>query len=115
MKMLYCWRCKADVPMLDEAEYAVVATLYSDSIQATKDYRRKHGLPLDAVPKDLFRPVIEAYERMTGWREANANAIMHHRLSKLGPLCTVCGKPLRTPEAAKCMECGAGVASDTES
>jgi hypothetical protein len=50
--------------------------------------------------------VIDAYERMTGMRETNANAIMHHRASIYGPPCIICGKPLRTPRAAKCMSCG---------
>jgi hypothetical protein len=35
MKMLYCWRCKIDVPMLDEDEFAIVSQLYSESLHAT--------------------------------------------------------------------------------
>lgn len=29
MKMLWCWRCKMEVPMLDENEYAKAEKLYS--------------------------------------------------------------------------------------
>jgi hypothetical protein len=106
--MLYCWRCDADVPMLDEEEFPVVAKLYSEALRATKEFRQEHGLPLEGLAiEDRFRPVIDAYERMTGWRGTIANAIMHHRLSMYGPPCTVCGKPLRTPDAANCMACGA--------
>ena len=28
MKVLYCWRCKMDVPMLDEQEFEIAEHLY---------------------------------------------------------------------------------------
>ncbi|WP_220137829.1 hypothetical protein [Myxococcus llanfairpwllgwyngyllgogerychwyrndrobwllllantysiliogogogochensis] len=56
--------------------------------------------------EERFRPVREEYERLTGFHETNANAVMHHRLSQYGPPCAHCGKPLRTPEARHCAACG---------
>lgn len=107
MKVMWCWRCKMDLPMLDEAEFAIIDDLYSGAFKATKEFREKHGLPLDNCPIDeLYRPVREAYAHMTGMTESNHNAIMHHRISIYGLPCESCGKPLRTPQASFCAACG---------
>jgi hypothetical protein len=96
-----------DIPMLNETEYACISQLYSDGIGATKKFRQLHNLPLDKCSIDeRFRPVRDAYERMTGFKETNHNAIMHHRISLFGPPCPKCGKPFRTPKARLCAECG---------
>jgi hypothetical protein len=96
-----------DVPMLDEEEFAVVAGLYSGAFTLTREFRIEHNLPLSGCSIDeRFRPVREAYERMTGMAEPNHNAVMHHRISIYGPPCERCGKPLRTPRASFCAACG---------
>lgn len=96
--------------MLDEEEFAVVSDLYQKAVEDTKEFRREHNLPLSACPtRELFRPVREAYRRMTGADEPNHDAIMHHRVSIYGPPCARCGKPLRTPRAAFCAACGLSV------
>ena len=93
--------------MLDEEEFATISELYRDGIHATKEFRQRHNLSFkDASVHDRFRPVRDAYERMTGFKEANENAILHHRLSLYGPPCSNCGKPLRTAKARKCFVCG---------
>jgi hypothetical protein len=108
VKLLYCWRCGKEMPMLDKDEFAVVAELYGAAFSATKEFRQQHGLPLSgAIVEERFRPVLDAYERLTGFRESNANAVMHHRLALYGPPCPKCGKPLRSPRAMRCMACGA--------
>jgi hypothetical protein len=108
MKMMYCWRCKIDVPMLDEEEFAIVDRLYSQGMQAIKEFREQHGVSLNEVSvRDFFHSVREAYKQMTGMDESNENAILHHRISIYGPPCQVCGKPLRTPRASFCAACGA--------
>jgi hypothetical protein len=108
MKMMYCWRCQMNVPMLDEEEFAVIDQLYSQGVQAIKEFRAEHGVSLDEISvHDFFHSVREAYQRMTGMDEANENAILHHRISIYGPPCQVCGKPLRTPRASFCAACGA--------
>ncbi len=112
MKVLWCWRCKMEVPMLDEEEFAVVDKLYSEAFRMTKEFRLKYNLPLGECPIDeRFRPVREAYEQITGVFESNHNAIMHHRISLYGEACENCGKPLRTPRAAFCAACGKTVDS----
>jgi hypothetical protein len=92
--------------MLNEEEYAEVSRLYSGGIRATKEFRERWGVPLkDALTEERFRPVRDAYERLTGMKESNQNAIMHHRLSLYGPPCKNCHKPLRTPRAKLCASC----------
>jgi len=72
------------MPMLEETEYAQVLSKVN-----TRDF-------------SLF---LAEYERITGYRETNPNAIYHHRLAMYGPPCKHCGKPLRTPQAKLCGSC----------
>jgi hypothetical protein len=75
--------------MLDEAEWAEVV----------------RPRPGTALPTRLAA-ILETYHRLTGFKETNANAVMHHRLAAYGPPCASCGKPLRTPRASFCAACG---------
>jgi hypothetical protein len=95
-----------EVPRLDDDEYAVIAQLNRERLNARKEYRRQHGVPLSATPTDLYRPVLEAYERMTGCKETEPNAILHHVISQYGPPRPHCGRPYRTRTATKCYESG---------
>jgi hypothetical protein len=107
MKILWCWRCRMELPMLDEEEFAIIAKLYLGGIGGVKEVRTRNDASLsETFRTDLFRPMREAYFQMTGIHESNENAIMHHRISLYGPACENCGKPLRTPRASFCAECG---------
>jgi hypothetical protein len=55
--------------------------------------------------REQLAPVLEEYNRVTGSRETNVNAVYHHKLSMYGPPCAKCGKPLRTPRARLCGSC----------
>jgi len=104
--MLWCWRCKAEMPMLDEAEFAEIAALYSEAIGSTKALRRETGVSLQHPSVyERFRFVRERYEAITGYHETNANAILHHRISLYGPPCVQCEKPLRSSKAKVCGSC----------
>jgi hypothetical protein len=85
-ELLYCWRCKMEIPMLDDDEWVEVVSHFTDGRDV----------------KGLAR-----YYQITGFRETNPAAIGHHRLSLFGPPCPSCGKPLRTPRAKWCAACGA--------
>ena len=106
MRVLWCWRCKANVPMLDEEEFASVAHLYREAFKATGDFRQQWSIPLEhASIEDRFKPVRLRYAQLTGMKECHQNVIMHHRVSMYGPPCKECGKPLRTPLAKVCGAC----------
>jgi hypothetical protein len=66
MKWLWCWRCQKEMPMLDEAEYQAVAS--------------KRQLQASCSLKEQFADALDEFERITGFREENPNAIWHHRL-----------------------------------
>ncbi|OJJ19881.1 hypothetical protein BKI52_15485 [marine bacterium AO1-C] len=103
MKMLYCWRCKMEVPMLDDDEFAKAYKIYGEVFTSV----RRKGLPKGATSlKDAFKPFLDYYNNLTGWDETNPNAILHHHISIYGPPCENCGKPYRTPEASFCAACG---------
>lgn len=97
MKILWCWRCKMEIPMLDDAEYAVAGELYSEGVRS----RDRTGTRLER-----FKPLLDYYKEVTGWDETEPNAIMHHCISMYGPPCEKCGKPYRTPKASFCAACG---------
>jgi hypothetical protein len=94
------------MPMLDEDEFAEMWRLYGGGMKATKEFRQKWGLPLEGIQRELrFKPLLDRYEQLTGMKETNPNAVMHHRLAQYGPPCKRCGKPLRTPRAKLCGAC----------
>jgi hypothetical protein len=106
-KLLYCWRCKMDVPMLDEAEWAEVFP----SLESIKRYgheNRPSAAELTAYKDYAWGSgAVDRYRRMTGFRADDAGVIRYHRIANLGPPCSACGKLLRTPRAKLCAECGA--------
>lgn len=92
--------------MLDEVEFAEVSRLYRESMMGAKEYRKTKGTSLADTPVNaIFEPVRDKYEQITGMKESNENAIMHHRISLYGPPCKRCQKPLRTPRARLCGSC----------
>jgi DNA-directed RNA polymerase subunit RPC12/RpoP len=106
-KMLYCWRCKREVPMLDEHEWELIKPGLTETQEGIKAHRKAHGTSLrEALVRVYGSGALRRYFELTGFREANINAILHHRLSQFGPPCATCGKPLRTPRAKLCVECG---------
>jgi hypothetical protein len=96
MKIQYCWRCKADVAMLDEDEFQTAQKLYSQGMSNVKVKPRTEQYSL----------LLNYYNDLTGANETEPNAIMHHRLTLYGTACDNCGKPYRTPSASFCASCG---------
>jgi hypothetical protein len=79
MKALWCWRCKQEVPMLDENEYAAVLGLYRQCFEQAGTA----GLSAEGSGSGIeraFAPVTGLYEELTGWHGMHHNAVMHHRL-----------------------------------
>lgn len=79
--------------MLEPEESKEAAKIYSEAFK---------GGGLSAMKESL----LEYYNRITGFGETNANAVMHHIVGIYGPPCERCGKPYRTPKAKLCAACG---------
>ena len=108
VRRMWCWRCQIELPMLDEEEFAAVSAVMSQCMRAASAFRQEQSLPSEGLKvADRFKPALDLYQEITGFAETNANAIWHHRISDYGPDCGACGRPLRTPQAKRCLDCGA--------
>ena len=83
------------MPMLDEDEFNLVLSKFGPKAGGTIAERAER----------FQGPMLDEYERITGFAETNFNALYHHRLSLYGPPCSKCGKPLRSPKAKVCAAC----------
>jgi hypothetical protein len=110
MKLFWCWRCKADMPMLDEAEFGELRT-FADAGSDRTFWLLPRLLKSGSKEEQWKRRWLDRFEAMTGHRETNPNAIWHHRLALYGDPCRYCGKPLRTPRAKLCAHCGTSAIS----
>jgi hypothetical protein len=110
-RIVYCWRCRIDVPMLDEREWDDVLPHLRQGIHDIREYRQAHGASLLEAKMHVYGDgALQRYFGITGFQETNINALWHHRLSLYGPACSCCGKLLRTPRAKFCAACGTSVA-----
>jgi hypothetical protein len=101
-----------DLPMLTEEEWQEVGPYLTNAIEHVKAYRQEHGCSLsEAMEQSFGQQALANYERLTGFKETNPNALYHHRISVYGPPCSHCGKPLRTPQARVCAMCSTPRAS----
>ena len=98
MKVLWCWRCRMEVPMLENDEYLEAYRLYGEGM-------RIHGTSLKDR-QESFKALLDYYFEVTGVVETEPNAVMHHHVEQYGPPCENCGKPYRTPKASFCAACG---------
>lgn len=99
-RTLYCWRCKRNAPMLDEQEWAEIASLLSAMVSRIQEFRRVEGASVaQALDQRFGADALSRYQELTGEEESDPEALLHHRASLFGPPCEACGKPLRTPRA----------------
>ncbi len=94
------------IPMLEVHEWEKIAPLLSNPVSQIKRYREVHGVSLAEARRGWGQEALAAYFEMTGFQETNVDALWHHRVNLFGPPCASCGKPLRTPMAKHCAECG---------
>lgn len=67
VKVIWRWRCKKEVPLLDEVEYSEIAALYRQGTIAIKEFRRRTNSSLKSPSiSELWEPVRMAHERFTG-------------------------------------------------
>lgn len=91
MRLLYCWRCRREVPMLSEDEYQFVMSFLA----------AESGIPFG----ERQQQALDAYRQITGENETKFTVLCHHRLALYGSPCRYCHKPLRTPRATLCGCC----------
>ncbi len=91
--------------MLTDKEWELFTPYFTDAIKKIQLHRAEHNCSLKEATEKGFGQ-LDLYEHITGFKETNLNAIHHHRLSLYGSPCQVCGKPLRTPLARYCANCG---------
>lgn len=109
MKIQWCWRCKKDVPMLDEEEWAVVRRLRVETLRAYKQLEESRGLADAREAFDRRNGLLgETLNHITGETNEYPYACINHahRIAERGGPCARCGKVLRTPNAVQCFECG---------
>ena len=113
--LLWCWRCRAAVPMLTPAEWDVMCAARDAGGQwadvLAEERSRLGGGPFTSPERMALVEMRGAWwcaghECFTEVRETRQDVVLHHRLSLLEPPCSDCGKPLRTPYAKLCMACG---------
>lgn len=81
--------------MLNDEEHAIASKLYSKGFKVLEKDRQER-----------FKELLDYYENLTGFRETEPNAIMHHFLGHIRPDCERCGKPYRTSKAKLCAAYG---------
>ncbi|HEY7687819.1 MAG TPA: hypothetical protein VH835_03960 [Dongiaceae bacterium] len=94
--------------MLEGEDWAQISILLDRRTEQIKEDRKVQGSTLDEFLRQQHdEPLSETHFKLTGVRLKDVNAIYHHRVDLFGPPCKHCGKPLRTPQAKLCAECGA--------
>jgi hypothetical protein len=88
-KTIYCWRCKQDIPMLDEREWEQLGL--QALTHRIQHHRRKDGSSLAESREFVEQEALDLYFKLTGFRETNVNALWHHRLGLYGAPCRTCG------------------------
>jgi hypothetical protein len=69
-KLLYCWRCRMHISMLDEAEWEQVLWHLRNGLEQIKDYRRVHNTSLAEAKAQVYgRGALERYHQITGFHE----------------------------------------------
>jgi len=103
---IYCWRCKADRPMLTAAEWELIRPHLESHLEQFKRYCREHTSgPAEAVATGFSSEALALYEALTDFKETKPLALYHHCLDLFGPQCPQCGNHLRTPQARFCAMC----------
>lgn len=93
--------------MLDAEDRARLFGLRNGPIDLIKRVREETGCSIEDASAIPLADAFPEYVRLTGDRDSRLIELAHHKLEDFGPPCQKCGKPLRTPRAKHCAECGA--------
>ena len=106
MKEYYCWKCKNNMPFLEENEWLEISPLLEKAKKTLINYRKKHDCDLKTARKECKPEVTQVFENITGISNVHFDIICHHRLKDWGQECPDCGYLLRTTKAKYCAKCG---------
>src|SRR6187455_1295498 len=107
MILRWCWRCRRDVPMLDEVEYAELAVVLDACLGSIKREREARAVGLEQIEvRSHYAPALRLYQELTGVAASDPEELRHHQNALLGHDCRACGRALRTLDARSCVECG---------
>lgn len=104
--------------MLDDAEFALVRKAEKEGLDFVEEERKRRGLarmPPILSPDPGIRhfeglqAMLEMYRLLTGYTATVMAQVYNHRISRHGPPCPECDKPLRSPRARYCVACGFGM------
>jgi Sigma-70 factor, region 1.1 len=105
--LLYCWKCRTEKHMLDTSEWQKMEPLLNQMISDIKQHQENpDASTADAKCQGFAQKAFDLYFQLTGVKETDADALWHHQFALFGPQCPSCKKPLRTPAAKVCAECG---------
>ena len=106
--LFYSYKVRREIPLLSEEDYKAVAVHLRNRIDDIKRYRKKHNCSLEeALAKaNGGQKALAAFEKVTGVRLNHPDEIYIARRALYGRQCGNCGKPVRTPRAKFCAECG---------
>ena len=91
--------------MFDEEGWKTVRPLLLQC-DADRERLRREGSPVGGIKAEVIRLDRERMKQRPELGVKFSEELLHHRLSAIGPDCGKCGKPLRTPKAKICAECG---------
>lgn len=82
--MRYCPRCKREVPMLEESEYAQVWKVYMVCVERVIEYRTVHDTTLAQTPvTELYEPATRLIAEITGTSEYSLDEVIRrHRIGR---------------------------------
>jgi hypothetical protein len=105
--LLYCWKCRTEKHMLNISEWEKMEPLLNQMISDIKQYRQTHTASIaEAKSQGFGGKALDLYFQFAGVEETDVDALWHHQFVLFGPECRSCKKPLRTPAAKHCAECG---------
>ncbi|MDX8351927.1 hypothetical protein [Cognatiyoonia sp. IB215182] len=105
-ELLYCYALRRVTPLLDEEEWSVLKPHLDNRLNEIKEYREQHHCSISEAAAKSSASSLRVYEQLTGARLDHPDQLWRVRRTQYGPVCTQCGKPLRTPRAKFCAECG---------
>jgi len=95
------------VPLLTDAEWALIEPHLMNRISAIQAYRLEHGCSVAeasaAEPNGIA--ALAFYAKLTGGNLDHPDQLWSVRMADFGTLCPNCGRPFRTPKAKLCAEC----------